>query len=289
MKKKNIHISYIIHLLTFSILLVNCEKEVEVEIPYHVRKMVVEGWIEQGKGAQVILSLSAPFFASIDSNNLLEYSVTRAKVELLVDSSKEILTLKPNEFYFPPYYYFSSDILGKTGKEYNLEINYNDYTFTATTTIPSLTKPDSVWFVKHDKTDTLGVIHLKLSDNPDEVNYYRTLTKRLGKDKRFIPTFTSVFSDFSFNGEQLELSLYKGSANLRDFDQSRYFKVSDTIVLKFCSIDKAHYEFWNTVQNQAVTSANPFAISHKEIKSNIQNGFGIWGGYAASYDTIIAK
>ena len=289
MKLKTGQIKHIIKYTIIASLLFSCEKEIEIDIPHHASKMVVEGWIEQEKGAHVLLSLSAPFFTPIDSNNLLDYSVTRAKVELSANGTTEILTLKPNDVYFPPYYYFGSDILGKTNREYDLKITYYGYTFTATTTIPSLTEPDSVWFEKNNETDTLGLIHFRISDNPDEVNYYRTLTKRLGKDKRFIPTLTSVFSDLSFNGEQLELSLSKGSVNLLDADQNRYFEVDDTIVFKFCSIDKAHYEFWNTVQNQAITSANPFAISHEEIKSNIENGFGIWGGYAASYDTIIAR
>ena len=36
-----------------------CEKELELNIPHHESKIVVEGWIEQGKGAQVLLSMSA--------------------------------------------------------------------------------------------------------------------------------------------------------------------------------------------------------------------------------------
>ncbi len=266
-----------------------CEKEIEIEFPEHKSNMVVEGWIEQNTYAKVILSLSAPFFAPIDSNSIFDFAVTHARVKLTTNDQSEILTLKKNENYFPPYFYFSTDIKGKAGFTYNLEISYGGKIFTATTSIPKVIETDSVWFEKNTLKDTFGLIGIKFTDPIEETNYYRTLAKVKGKDKIFIPTLTSVYSDQAFNGETLQLTLSKGSANILEVDESRNFSVGDTILLKFCSIDKAQYEFWNTMQNQALTSANPFSVSHEEIMTNISDGFGIWGGYAAHYDTIIAK
>ncbi len=89
--------------------------------------------------------------------------------------------------------------------------------------------------------------------------------------------------------KHLNLTLSRGSSSILDVENNRYFSVGDTIVLKFCSIDQASYEFWNTIQSQIITSANPFASSNAMVKSNINGGIGIWAGYAVSYDTIIAK
>jgi hypothetical protein len=266
-----------------------CENEISLNLPVAESQLVVEGWIEQDKPAKILLSLSAPFFGDIDSSNIRDYAVTRAKVTVTCGDQSEILTLRPNDAYFPPIYYFSTDIYGKLNSQFNLKIENAGKVYEAFTTIPGLVYPDSVWFEKYSGNDTLGLIWLKISDNPTEVNFYRTLVKRLNRDKTFVPTLISVYDDKLFNGETLKISLSKGSSNLTEIGESRFFEVGDTLILKFCSIDKAHYDFWHTIQNCIITSANPFASNKSDIISNIEGGLGIWGGYAAVYDTIIAK
>jgi hypothetical protein len=215
--------------------------------------------------------------------------VTRAKVTLTYGDQSEILTLRPNDAYFPPLYYFSSNILGKFKGLYNLKIENDGKIYNASTTIPELVYPDSVWFEKYDNNDTLGLVWIRLSDDPQKDNFYRTMIKRLNKDKIFVPTLISVYDDKLFNGETLTISLSKGSSNLTEIGKSRFFEVGDTLILKFCSIDKSHYDFWHSIQNSIITSANPFSSNKSDIISNIEGGLGIWGGYAAVYDTIIAK
>lgn len=270
--------------------LISCEKDIHLDLPGHESILVVEGWIEQGTVPKVLLSLSAPFFTAIDSSNLRDFGVTTAKVTVRSDrGEEEILTLKPNAVFFPPFYYFGSEIKGQCGHSYSLEIVFRGRIYTSHTSIPELTAPDSTWFVKESENDTSGLIWLDFTDNPDEVNYYRTLTRRLTKDARFIPTFTSVFSDELFNGETLQISLSRGNTSILDVENDRFFHVGDTIILRFCSVDAWHYTFWNTLQNQIISSANPFASSHARVIGNIEgDAIGIWGGYAASYDTIIA-
>ncbi len=276
-------------LITTLLFITGCEKELNLNLPSHKSEVVVEGWIEQGQAPEILLSLTVPYFIKIDSNNLRDYSVTTAKVTVISENQSEILTLKPNNVYFPPYVYFGTNIYGKTNHTYQLRIENKGKIITAITSIPDIVKPDSVWFQKETGSDSLGVIGFRFKDNFTEQNYYRTLTKRIGKDKRFIPTYTSVFSDETFNGETLSLTLSRGSSSILDIENNRYFSVDDTIVLKFCSIDRSSYEFWNTIQSQIITSANPFASSNARVKSDVDGGIGIWAGYAASYDTVVAK
>ena len=63
-----------------------------------------------------------------------------------------------------------------------------------------------------------------------------------------------------------------------------YFWKGDTVQVKFSSIPKTHYDFWRTLENDGGDS--PFSAPVK-IKSNINNGFGIWAGYASRYYTVI--
>jgi hypothetical protein len=273
----------------FFLIFTCCENEIELNFPVRQSQLVVEGWIEQNKPAKILLSLSAPFFGAIDSSNIRDYAATRAKITLTCGDKSEILILRPNNLYFPPLYYFSTTIFGKTGNHYNLKIENAGKVYEASTFIPDLTYPDTAWFEKLNTSDTLGLLWLRINDDPLKENYYRTLVRRLGKDKIFIPTLISVFDDKLFNGETFQFSLSRGSSNLTEIGGNRFFEAGDTIILKFCSIDKPHYDFWHSIQSSIITSANPFASNEAEILSNIDGGLGIWGGYAAVYDTIVAK
>ena len=71
-------------------------------------------------------------------------------------------------------------------------------------------------------------------------------------------------------------------------DERFYFKRGDTILVKYCSIDKATFEFVRTEESQVQSNGNPFG-SPAPITSNIHGGLGIWAGYAAVYDTIFAR
>jgi hypothetical protein len=269
----------------------HCERELTIDLPRPDNKIVVEGWIEHDGYPNVILTRNAPYFSSVDSVSLRDYVVTKAKVTVISDDQYEILTLKSNDAYFPPYIYFGSELRGEIHKTYHLKVEFdnNENNVFATTSIPALTEPDSVWFQLEPGSDSLGRVWIKLSDNPDETNYYRLLTRRKGIDRRYVASFKSAFSDQLFNGETITQGFGTGLSDLLDFTQDSYFRLGDTISVKFCSLDREHYEFWNTFQNEILLSANPFSASNARVKSNIENGLGVWGGYAASYYTIIAK
>ena len=82
----------------------------------------------------------------------------------------------------------------------------------------------------------------------------------------------------------------QGSEIISFITKNEYFNIGDTVSIKFCTIDKDHYEFWNTFQDEVLNTVNPFASSLSVIKSNIQgDGLGIWGGYGVSYYTLIIK
>jgi hypothetical protein len=266
--------------------LVACEVEPDLNIPEVQGEVVVEGWIEQGRGAEVILTLTAPFFTTIDSSNIRDYALTRAKVRVYTDTDEEVLTLGPNKKYFPPFVYYSTRLKGETGKTYHLEVTYQGDTITAVTSIPEVTPIDSAWFEVEPGIDTAGRIWIKFTDNGASEDYYRVLTRRVGKDPLFLSTLTSVFSDETINGKTVEFGFTHGITSLTEADQDRYFKAGDVVIIRLSRMDRQHFEFWNTLQAQVISSANPFSTANARIKSNITNGLGVWGGYASSYDTI---
>lgn len=172
-------------------------------------------------------------------------------------------------------YIYGTRLRGEAGKEYRLEVIYKGDTITSTTSIPNVTQLDSLWFEPQVPADSAGLLYFQLSDNPDTKNYYRALIKVQGINERYVPTKPGVYNDTYFNGETITLSIARGISNILEIDDDIFFKTGDTIKLKFCAIDEASYEFWNTYQNEIITSANPFASTNASIKSNINNGFGI--------------
>lgn len=262
--------------------LIGCEKQLDLDLPAGKQQIVVEGWIENDKNAEVILSLSAPYFSSIDSTNLFDYAVTHAKVTLTSGDRTEILTLKPNQAYFPPYVYRSVDIRGEAGGTYTLEIVLNRDTLTATTTIPAPVLLDSVWFAA-DPGSSGGRIWARLSDRADQENFYRILYRRKGKDSRYLPGSLSTFSDVLFNGRAAEMGFTRGYTSLLSNSEDKYFYAGDTVSIRFCSIDRDQFEFWNGYQNEVISAANPLAAGNYILKSNVKGGLGVWTGYGATY------
>jgi Domain of unknown function (DUF4249) len=281
--KHGVYIILILSLFTFS-----CS-DFELDLPEYESKIVVDGWIEQDQSAKVILTLSAAYFSEIDSIALRKLVVTRAKVTVSDGETDEILTLRPNDKYFPPYVYEGTIIKGEPGKTYNLEVVYSNQVLTASTTIPEPVYLDSVWFELDEGKDSLGFIWAYFRDNPANKDFYRLLTKRKNIDKHFIPVFIPNFDDKLFNGEEMEFAIYKGRENPLVRDDVIHFTLGDTILLKVNSIDEMTYDFWMSVQQEVFNAGNPLASSNAELVTNINGGLGIWGGYGVSTYQIIAK
>jgi hypothetical protein len=90
--------------------------------------------------------------------------------------------------------------------------------------------------------------------------------------------------DFSYGRGQFRFSDKEDDEN----DERFYFKRGDTIVVKFCAIDRQTFEFWRTEKTQVGNNGNPFG-SPAPITSNIVGGLGIWAGYSFTLDTVIAQ
>jgi len=280
-------------LFAFYLFVISCERDITVDLPEAEQKIVVEGYIEPGEKAVVMLTRSASFFAPVDSASLLSYLVTNATVTVSDGIITDTLLPTIDTNYYVPLLYKSQTMLGQVGRTYTLTVVADGKTVTGVTTIPQLVPLDSVWFKVQEGRDSLGFAWAHLTD-PDTVgNCYRWFARRLHKDKRFLPPPGSVFEDKFINGKSFDFAYNRGtepnSSAEEDNDSRRgFFKTGDTIAVKFCAIDRAHFDFWRKADQQINSNGNPFAAP-SPIPSNINGGLGIWGGYAVMYDTIIAQ
>ena len=217
-------LQYIILLFLFNSISFSGCVDSDFEVDNYNSEVVIDGWIEQGRYCQVLLTLSVPYFSDIDSTSLRDYALTTAKVTLSDGENTEVLTLKPNDAYFPPYLYISTDIKGEVGKTYSITVEHRGKISQAFTTIPEPVKLDSTWFALDENEDSLGFIWIKFTDDKDSKDYYRTLTQIKNIDNKYIPNYLPNFNDLYFNGQKIEISLYKGNKTSLNNEDEFYYR-----------------------------------------------------------------
>ncbi len=292
--------------LWLSACLSSCQKEIELDLPEYESKMVIEGSIELGEPAMVILSKSISYFENIDLNYLMNNVFIRdAEVYVTASTGEtELLTFK----YFedsPIYFaYFVNNIKEKENTSYTLTVKYNDKTYTAETTIPHTFDLDSLWFSvvsEFINADTMRTIRVQLTDNPAEDNYYAFSLKvscPKFKDRLWVSTLPIAFDDKTFNGITFNYELERyGVSSMFNFLQSQEetdaqrrltFRPGDTVYVKHSLMDYNTYRFMMTGGSEAVMGTNPFT-NPAPVISNIQgdNVLGAWCGFASKTDILI--
>ena len=268
----------------------SCNDDLNLNLPEPDDKIVIDGWIDYGQFSKVLLTRNSPYFSSIDSESIRSLVLTRAKVTVSDGENSEILILRRNDNYFPPYIFEGNEIIGDTGKIYTLTAEYGGKKAWANTTIPPNVLLDTCYFKLESNSDSLGSINVEFTDPPEIKNYYRVLTKRNTEDRRYYSLTIMGIDDMFFSGQKFGFSISRGPQSFLASKGNKYFMLGDTVSIKFCTIDKASFDFWNSFQDEVMNASNPFASSLSGIKSNIQgDGLGIWAGYGVSFYTLIIK
>lgn len=292
---------YVFLILTVTLLL-SCEKEIKLEVNNQPSKLVVDANIENGKFPLVALSNSINYFSSISPEELANSFEHDAAIT--VSDGTKTCTLKEYSITdtsgYTVYYYtidsndLANIVIGDFQKQYSLNIQTKDgATYSATTTIPALAKKvDSMWWkpAPYVEDSALCVLVGTATDPPGLGNYIRYFTKV--NEEPFYPGLQSAFDDQIVDGITYTLQFDAGwnkNSLLKPTADNGYGYVNrgDTVTLKYCNIDKASYDFWNTWDFVYQSYGNPFS-SPVKVLGNISNGaLGAFTGYAAQYITII--
>ena len=297
---------YIICVLT--ILCAGCQTEIDVELPDYTSKLVIEGTIENGQPAMVVLSKSIPFFSEISIETIMQDVLVRdAEVWVTADDGEREQLMF--QFYGEsPYYmaFVSPTLRGREQMGYTLTVIYHDTTYTAHTTIPHTFDLDSLWidtaYTMGELNSQRGNVRCMLTDNPAEDNYYSFSVKvrnKLFTDRLWIYTLPLAFDDQTFNGQTFNFEILRAGVSsflmpTMDNDTIRraYFSLNythgDTIYVRHSLIDHDTYRFLITGGTDAIFGSNPFT-NPAPVSSNIigENVLGNWSGFASKVDTLI--
>lgn len=292
---------YFSALLTFCLLFfASCEKNIQLNVNAQTPKLVVDASIENNQPPYVVLSHSLNYFSSISPDELQNSFVRNAIIT--VSNGAITDTLKEYEYKdtsgYTLYYYtidFSSlrpHVIGAFNTAYNMKIIADGEEYETQTLIPDNAKRcDSLWWQPAQKTDdtSLCVMMGAFYDPPGLGNYGRYFTKR--NSENFLPGLTSVFDDQVVDGKtfslQFDLGWNKNNIEKPNGDDYGFARRGDTITLKYCNINKAAYDFWNTWEFAWQAYGNPFSSPVKVLGNVSNNALGAFSGYAVAYKTII--
>jgi hypothetical protein len=283
------------YLIGLAILLYGCEKAIDFKLEESEPKIVIDATIENNQPPIVVLSKSLNYFSKISPSILANSFVHDAEVYISDNAS----TYKLKEYTVPGaagynLYYYSTDpstsmFVGKLNTNYTLRILFEGKEYTASTTIPNITKRiDSMWWKPTPTQDTSrGMVMVKATDPPGFGDYVQYFTKR--NSERFLPGFQSVYDDLVIDGTTYELEVDPGlDRNIDSYENDkRFFKRGDTVTLKLSNIDKATYDFWRTMEYTYSSVGNPFSSPVKVLNNISNGGLGYFGGYASQYRTVI--
>lgn len=275
--------------LVLMVMFCSCRKTIKIKLPEYKQKLVIEASITTGESAVVFLSYSVPVFGNFDfthpENAFVKGAFVTVSDGTVIDTLKE---LDPNNGYF----YLGTKVFGQTGKTYYLTITVNGKTYNAETKILPPIALDSIYFKA--ERDTLGLIWAHLTEPAGLGQNYRWFAKRLNKatDLTFAAPFSSVFDDKFVDGKDFHFGYDRGpqpnevQADKDDPEQG-WFKRGDTVVVKFCVIDRPSYNFWYSYYLNKSSNGNPFSAP-SNIVSTLEGDDVLGGffGYSPSYDTL---
>ena len=288
----------------------SCSKEVKIDILGFEENLVIDGSIETGRPAIIFLSKTRDIYAPTDINSYLNGFISGATVIVsngtITDTLIEICTnnLPPEldsiaaEYFGVPIEqlvdlnlcgYVSTGIIGEVGKTYTLKVIHNNKTYTSSTKIENPTVLDNLFWKEQANLPGYGFSWAKITDSPIMGDAYRWEVKKIS-DVSFSKPFQPFTDDRFYNGLTFEFSV-ENPMSFRDStieDQYKgYYKLGDTIVVKFSKLGKKEYQFFEKKYNQIYSGGNPFATP-TNIPTNIEGGaLGLWAGFSPWYDTLI--
>lgn len=293
-----------------------CQKPYTPGTVFEEPSLVVEGYVTvSDSGAlppYVVLTRSFDFFGEIGPATLNQLFVHDADVRVVNGSDTlllqefcldELLALSPElaqaagtalglgpldslglnvcVYTDPGFFVGAPGMVPVEGGRYDLIIQHEGQTISATTTIPFLVPLDSIGWVPHPdfpQNDSLVEVRAFISDPGNVANFYRSSTQR-NQEPRY-SGLQSVVDDLLFNGQSFEFPVSRAESRAADPDLSTfgYFWRGDTVSIRIGNIDFEHFRFWQTLEADTGGGQSPFS-SYVRISSNVNGALGIWGGY----------
>ena len=240
------HIKYYVITAIVALAIASCTKVIDLKLGNNTGQLVIEGNITDSGDFVVKLSRNVPF-----TNTNTYPAVTGASV-YVTDSRGDYLNLSEKA---PGTYTIAKlfGIKGISGITYNLSVQTNGSTYTATSTMPQTVQMDSITASNSQLTskDHQKGITVYFQDPANQVNQYRFV---MYVNSVQVKDIFAINDDFS-NGRYVTYQLLENDVNIYS---------GDTVRVEMQCIDKPVYTYWFTLMQQqgdspggAVAPSNP--------------------------------
>ncbi|SEL13852.1 DUF4249 domain-containing protein [Parapedobacter koreensis] len=245
-------------LLCLVLLVVSCEKEIDIQLDGVEKKYVIEGTVtDQEGGSQVWVSRTKDF-AEDNSRT----GVSGAIVEISDGNTSYTLQEDENGHYTAP------ALIGTSGTTYHLSVRIGTEQFSASSNMPQKVSMDSLYTRQEflfDEMENLPTIDF--SDPAGERNYYRFVLYVNDIKKRDI----FAYDDDMIDGNSQSISLfYLGDGEEDDDPRNDKIKSGDLVRVQMLCTDAAVYKYFYSLSSSA--TGNPNGAAPANPVSNLQGG-----------------
>ena len=286
--QKNRGLGKIAMLMLLILVFLSCERA-EYIITEGESKVVVEGWIDEGDVARVLITRSIPVTEPVDSSSIIRYTIRSAMVIVSDGEINDTLRLKSEPHRLPPFLYVGEKIIGQTGGKYTLTVKYLNQTLTAESVIPPTVPLNAVRYVRENPTDTIGNLVVEFTHPVSQQHYYQIATRLEGYDAIFVPCLYGNLNSRNFTSPDVSMQLMRGITIFPKTSFESHFSDGDIIFVRLRTMPKEGFDFWNSWQNEIINTQNAIFPSNSSLKSNIKGGIGIWCGYGESTMVVVAR
>lgn len=287
-------------------LLMACEREADVKIPAHNRKLVIHGQQAQGRFFNIRVGRSLGIGEPVNYQTAKEFDVPNAQV-LVKQNDVVIDTLRYNTD--SKQYEGSRQPL--LGYRYGIEASAPGFDKAeGSSTFPPLVRPQRVQLKRNVRFEQgrgpMDEITVTFADDGPKTNQYLFRIRRADggfsgciftndKDvERLVysePFYTSecldanrlLVSDVHFNGTVKTIVFYADTYEMNEFIDQQGRTAKPT--LELLSINEDYFRYMKSVNAYENASDNPFA-EPVNVMTNIKNGYGFFTTYALSVDTL---
>ncbi|MBK6950864.1 MAG: DUF4249 domain-containing protein [Crocinitomicaceae bacterium] len=276
-------------------LLFSCEKEIPLDAEQKEPRIVVNSIFGDGDTIYVHVSESRDVLFEGDLPNL-----TTAVVKLQDINGNQL-----GDFtHLGDGIYKLTNYLPVVGQTYQLVVTNTGFDqVNAQTQTPSVITISTIDTLrKNDEMDYA----IKFSDDPSITNYYAIAIEKISIFDDGFGGY-EIYSDYYF--ETAEIFTQNGSTDVDGtkygsiflfsdatfsggqcvFDASNYIPVESSdsliVVVSLMSLSEDYFKYKLSLEKYQETAGDPFA-QPVQVYSNVENGFGIFGGYSVYRDSI---
>lgn len=251
-----------------------CIKSQEQDDSFHYR-LVVDGRIEQGRGAVVMLSQSMPYMSSYDKDTYRKLAIWGAKVTIIHGEERSVLTSRRDSHYPTECVYTGYEIMGEVGESYTIEIEYSGRSWRAKGSIlPAIELKDIRVLAEGDDKYSIHAIL-------PPTQYPCSIDCSLDGGPYYAPTLLGTYPPSEY---EREITINRPTDKLIREEYNILFDGSDIVTLRINTLSDFGYTYWRKWEDNFINSVNPVFPSTSNLPTNISNkGMGIWSGYGTTY------